>query len=621
MINKTKPLEISKIFPVNGYIIYKIPKYQRKYTWGQSEWNLLFNDIIENNDGYFLGSSICVNANDKEDLYSNIKVAEVIDGQQRITTLSILLAVLYTKILKYKTENDSGYILDEDEITDLNNIKKELAIKIDGKYIPRLQLQIQDNNQADYQALLGECGIIDFSEKKANAGNRKIYKAFRYFDRLVNNFLESTDIVNKDLKSKNPITTLFNLVNKFNNAIIVVIQVDTHQDAYMLFESLNNRGVPLTAIDLMQNLLISISDKDGKSESCYNDWIKIKNNIGEEYSVQERFFRQYYNAFREELNKPFKTGNDSKMFPLAYLATKTTLMNIYEKLIQYDYDVFLENMKEASSAYAILINNTDKKITFAEELLNLARIQGAPSYLLLLYLSIKNKDLNWNESYDSEMKKIINLLTRFFVRRNLTDTPSTRSLTALFMNIIEDIKVECNMSIYDIIKKKLVEVSASDDEFKKKLQDSLYDINKEATRYILCSLEQKYQTKEIYTNLWERDEKKNYIWTIEHIFPEGENIPKCWVDMIANGDYKKAKEYQETYVHTIGNLTISGYNSSLGQKSFEEKRERKKDNKYIGYRNGLYLNTDVVDKEVWTIDHIKARTKKLSEEAIQLFNL
>ena len=154
-------------------------------------------------------------------------------------------------------------------------------------------------------------------------------------------------------------------------------------------------------------------------------------------------------------------------------------------------------MKEASSAYAILINNTDKKITFAEELLNLARIQGAPSYLLLLYLSIKNKDLNWNESYDSEMKKIINLLTRFFVRRNLTDTPSTRSLTALFMNIIEDIKVECNMSIYDIIKKKLVQVSASDDEFKKKLQDSLYDINKEATRYILCSLEQKYQTKEI----------------------------------------------------------------------------------------------------------------------------
>jgi len=621
MINKTEPLEISKIFPVNNSIMYKIPKYQRKYTWGQNEWNLLFNDIVENNDGYFLGSSICVNANNIEDLYSNTKIAEVIDGQQRITTLSILLAVLYTKILKYKTDNDSGYILDEDEITDLNNIKKELAIKLDGKYIPRLQLQVQDNNQADYLALLGECGIIEYSQKKSNAGNRKIYKAFRYFDKLVNNFMESTDIVNKDLKSKNPITTLFNLVNKFNNAIIVVIQVDTHQDAYMLFESLNNRGVPLTAIDLMQNLLISISDKDGKSEACYNDWVKIKNNIGEEYSVQERFFRQYYNAFREELNKPFKTDNDSKMFPLAYLATKTTLMNIYEKIIQYDYDAFLENMKEASSAYAILINNTDEKITFTEELLNLARIQGAPSYLLLLYLSIKNKDLHWNENYDSEMKKIINLLTRFFVRRNLTDTPNTRSLTTLFMNIIEDIKVECNMSIYDTIKKKLVEVSASDDEFKKKLQDSLYDINKEAARYILCSLEQKFQTKEIYTNLWERDEKKNYIWTIEHIFPEGENIPKCWVDMIANGDYKKAQEYQEAYVHTIGNLTISGYNSSLGNKSFEEKKERKKDNKYIGYRNGLYLNTDIVDKEVWTIDLIKARTKKLSEEAIQLFNL
>ena len=431
--------------------------------------------------------------------------------------------------------------------------------------------------------------------------------------------MNNDEFEDNNLKSNNTVTTLFNLVNRFKNAIIVFIQVDSHQDAYMLFESLNNRGVPLTAIDLMQNLLISISDKDNKSEDCYNNWIEIKNNISDEYSIQERFFRQYYNAFREELNKPFMNDNQSKMFPLAYLATKTTLMNIYQKLIERDYEKFIEDMIQASKVYAELINNTDEKPSYANNLLDLSRIQGAPSYLLLLYLFLEKENLSWEISFEEEIKKIIDLLTLFFVRRNLTDIPNTRSLTTLFMNIIDDIKNQKNLRIYDVIRNKLIEVSASDEDFLNKLQDSIYDINKDAARYILCSLETKHQTKEIYTDLWQRDEHNNYVWTIEHIFPEGENIPKTWVDMIADGDINKANEYRDLYVHTIGNLTVSGYNSSLSNKSFGDKKNRQKDGKYVGYKNGLYLNEDVVIQDKWTIDLIKQRTEKLSNEALDLF--
>ena len=220
---------------------------------------------------------------------------------------------------------------------------------------------------------------------------------------------------------------------------------------------------------------------------------------------------------------------------------------------------------------------------------------------------------------DIEIKKIIDLLTLFFVRRNLTDIPNTRSLTTLFMNIIDNIKNQKNLRIYDVIRNKLIEVSASDEDFLNKLQDSIYDINKDAARYILCSLETKHQTKEIYTDLWQRDEHNNYVWTIEHIFPEGENIPKTWVDIIADGDINKANEYRDLYVHTIGNLTVSGYNSSLSNKSFGDKKNRQKDGKYVGYKNGLYLNEDVVIQDKWTIDLIKQRTEKLSNEALELF--
>ena len=203
MIRHVEQKSVSQVLP-DDKIIYKIPKYQRKYTWGQNEWDLLFNDVIENDEGYFLGSTICVALPGSA---FGATYLEVIDGQQRMTSLSILLSVLYTKLLKHKDE------LDIDSMTDLNNIKRQLAYKQDDKYVPRLQLQIQDNNQADYNFLLYESGIIENAEFPLYAGNRKIYKAARYFDKLIMNFLQSEDPENvyRGLKADSEIKTLLNL--------------------------------------------------------------------------------------------------------------------------------------------------------------------------------------------------------------------------------------------------------------------------------------------------------------------------------------------------------------------------------------------------------------------------
>ena len=121
--------------------------------------------------------------------------------------------------------------------------------------------------------------------------------------------------------------------------------------------------------------------------------------------------------------------------------------------------------------------------------------------------------------------------------------------------------------------------------------------------------------------MWSRDSSNKYIWTIEHIFPEGENIPQDWVDMIASGDKENAKKLRVEYVHTLGNLTVTGYNQNLSNMSFEQKRDRKsKDkSKEMGYRNGLYLNIDVVCEDTWTIDKIKARTDRMVESLLEMF--
>ncbi len=605
MINQVHPYKISQIFEIGSKTIYKIPKYQREYTWGVNEWNQLFDDIVSNEEGYFLGSYICVSTRTM-----GTPELELIDGQQRFTTISILLSAIYSRLNKNREK------LDEDEISTLINIKKELTYNVEkGIYKPKLLLQVQNSNLDDYLSLLYENEIIsDKIKKPNNAGNRRIYKAFKYFNKCIDEY------INENLhENNNEISLLLDLKDKFNEAIIVGIEVDSHKDAYMLFESLNNRGIPLSAVDLIKNTLISLSESSNKSDECYEEWKTALGYLTDEYSTQERFFRQYYNAFREELNQPFIGDNPTKKYPLAYLATRTTLLDIYEKLIKNDFNSFLENLVKEAKIYSIIINNSDEDRIYKDKLLDLERIQGAPSYILLLYILTEQKRLNIS---DEQILYLVNLLIKFFVRRNITDIPNTRNLNKIFMDIIENIKKMQGEEVCTYIKNNLREVSASDELFEQKLRGNLYDENPEATRFILCSIEALHQTKEIYTDLWSRDNSNKYIWTIEHIFPEGQNIPQSWVDMIANGDKNKANEYLQNYVHTLGNLTITGYNQNLSNMSFIDKRDRvNKEGKNIGYKNGLFLNEDVVNEDNWTIDKIEKRTKKMVNILINLYKM
>jgi hypothetical protein len=126
-------------------------------------------------------------------------------------------------------------------------------------------------------------------------------------------------------------------------------------------------------------------------------------------------------------------------------------------------------------------------------------------------------------------------------------------------------------------------------------------------------------TKETWVDLW-KFENKQFVWTIEHIFPQGDNIPAAWVTMIAAGDAKKAKEVQQTHVHKLGNLTISGFNSALGNKSFEEKRDRTdRQGRAVGYKNGLKLNADLATATAWSVAQIDARTTTLVDQVLSEF--
>ena len=613
MIKTVDQTTVAEIFSINSDKIYRIPKYQREYTWGINDWDALFNDVTDNEHGYFLGSYICVNSGSL-----NGTILEVIDGQQRFSTLMLLLTALYEKLSEHKDD------MDDDDRNDLANLRSELANKkqtfaANGKkkteYKQRLFLQKQNMNDEDFSYILYDNGIItDQKTKPLNFGNRRIAKAYRHFGKLIED--EVVEIRNEH-PNITEVGALFGIVRKFETAVLVGIEVDTNKDAYMLFESLNHRGVPLSALDLIKNTLIAQAEDASDADNSYEKWKYILNCVGQDdYSVQERFFRQYYNAFREELNEPYPKTD--KRYHLGYLATRTTLLDIYEKMIKDDYKRFLDDLSEKAERYSVIVNNSDETHEYTETLLDLSRISGAPSYILLLYLMSNQNVLNLT---DIDLNEIIKVLITFFVRRNVTDVPNTRKLTQLFMDIIAEVKLLQGNSIVQVVHDRLQAVSAPDSLFEDKLRGPVYDENPEAARFILCSIEAQHQTKEIYADLWSRDNNKKYVWTIEHIFPEGENVPAPWVQMIAGGDIALAKQHRANYVHTIGNLTITGYNQNLSNMSFEQKRDRtsKDKTKEIGYKNGLYLNKGVVNQTEWTVDKIKSRTDELVKILMDMY--
>lgn len=592
MIKSVYNYPVSTLLDIESGVVYAIPRYQREYTWNRAQWDALFEDLLDNELHYFLGSIICINQS--QDALT-VQSLELVDGQQRMTTLSLLLAAIYQS---FRVLPD----LSMEQQIELYNLKHKLVLKKKADQ-PRLIPQVQNNNQQDYFAVLDKIGVLEDVDLVPNAGNRRVMKAYRHFLWRIEQYLaHCTDSV----------AGLMTLLEKVNTATLVKIEVAGHSDAYTLFESLNNRGVPLTAIDLIKNKLLAVleSKDPGSIDKQYNSWKKVIDALGDDYAVQERFFRQYYNAFKPDLK-------DVVSVPVA---TKSNMMHVYEKLIAHDAEGFLRTMIRLSGLYAQIVGYraVPEQPKLSSLLLSLDRIQGAAAYLLLMVLMERQTEL---ELQHEHLEQVVGFLIAFFVRRNTTDLPPTRDLTRIFMDVAETILALRADDVVSHIQQRLKADSASDEQFEKSLKGPVYEDNKAVCRFVLCALEESRMTRETQVDLWAL-KGKQYVWTIEHIFPQGENIPSSWVQMIADGDASLAEQHRQTYAHCLGNLTISGYNSALGNKSFEEKKNRTdSQGRKVGYNNGLYLNQALATESSWTLEKLKARTDQLVHEVLGKYPL
>ena len=588
MIQSASQYQISDIFSIDTKVKYVIPKFQREYIWGKEQWENLFDDLMENEKGHFIGSIICIN---KGRDVLDITPLEIIDGQQRLATISLLYAAIYKKFLQEERDGD-------DFVTERINLKSRLinrSRKATNKTELKIELSHQNNNFVDYKAVLNEINLYSEISTPLNLGNRQIYKTFRYFKNRISS-----------LKYKE----LLQVLERINSALLVKIEVSTHADAFTLFESLNNRGIPLSAIDLVKNnMLAELEKKKIKSiDDAFDEWMRLIDNLPG-YSIQERFLRQYYNAFR--YRKEIKVPGIAR-------ATRSNLIKIYDKLISKNTEFIFKELIDKSEKYNQFVeSNNNKNGKFKEELVDLLHIGAAPSYAFLLYLFTEH------ERNRKLIRDSIKFLAKYFVRRNLTDIPPTRELDSIFMDLIDLCEKNKNDLTSDIVIEFLRQKNRfeNNESFKEKLMGDIYADNVAAARFILTKIEEKHQTKEIYRDFWEKDDKSRFLWTIEHVFPAGKNIPKEWIDMIAGGNGEEAKELQEKSVHKLGNLTLTAYNPNLSNFSFIKKKNRQDTKgRFIGYRNGLFLNKRISRKKTWRVEDIQDRTNHLVELALKLFS-
>jgi len=605
MISDVKNFPISTLFDLESKVVYNIPRYQREYTWSRFNWEALFDDVIESDGSYFLGSIICINQS--TDAYE-VQELELVDGQQRLTTISLLFLALYACLKDHEAD------LDDEQRVELINLKNRLMVKKTERL--RVNPQHQNSNNEDFRNLYAELGLLKKLPKPRNAGNRRIHKCFWFFKERFQKEVET---------EPKKVDALIALLSKFQTATLVKIQVATHADAYTLFESLNNRGVPLTPIDIIKNKLLAELERrtPDSVDSSFDRWQELLEYLGDDYAVQERFFRQYYNAFKFDLATTIEVP----------LATKSNIIRIYEQLIHKDPAGTLDRILDAGRYTALILGRSKDDDLIAKyaglehQFKRLERVQSAPSYLLLSHLFHGQERYQLTQAH---FASVIGQIVSFFARRSVTDLPPTYDLTRLFMSIVDQIRRSHEKEssippmVGDSIERHILSImaaeAASDALFRERLSGPIYDEKGAATRFILCALEEDTMTKETWKDLWKQDGKL-YTWTIEHIFPQGANIPQSWMQMMASGDAAKAKEIQTQHVHRLGNLTISGYNSALGNKSFLEKRDRLADGKPVGYRNGLSLNAELATAETWSVEQIEARTQKLVESAVELFRM
>jgi uncharacterized protein with ParB-like and HNH nuclease domain len=550
---------------------FQIPLFQRRYSWEKKNWNTLWDDLMsiykgEVEDGYFMGTIVTQSTPGTAD---GISPFIVIDGQQRLTTLTLLLVVLRNQ---FKTQGNNEAAAEIDEQYLINKFKK------DEDYYKILPTQ---TDKEIYKSIVSSS---DFKIESKNLDSScNIYQAFVFLNGKVQS--DKNNIDSEKLKQI--------ILNKL---LLVNITSDDKDNPYLIFESLNNKGLDLTQSDLIRNYIF-MQFPAGQREDIYqSEWLPL----------EQRFKSHNLSSLGEEL----KEFTQSFWFYLRKDGVSIAEKEIYKHMkIRFDKS----NDKYKQLRELIQFSSYYEKMRFPEKESNLELRKHFYSFLRLDFKTCHVFLLNIYDLYTennislNDFQKILSILESYFVRRFFTEN-STRVLGKLFDGLYKEVLSKDPNNIVDSLKLVLKEYTTSkifpvDEDFKVAITSAkIYKpANIDRVKFILEKLEDYVvgKTKEEVT-------VNSSGLTIEHIMPQ--TLSSEWKKGL--GD--EYNTIHDQYLHTLANLTLTADNPALSNNMFAEKKKLYEESK-------LNLNEYFDSLDTWNADTIENRANGLADMAIEVW--
>lgn len=544
-----------------------VPIFQRNYSWQKSQYEQLWFDILraskfKEKQNHFIGSIVYIDMGTPAGRPQQLLL---IDGQQRLTTISILLCAIKDYVQKFNLET---------KLINLAKIKNQFLYNSDEIDEDRYKLLLNVQDKETYIKL------IDNTIFTVNKPATNIIKCYEFFYERIEDFI----------KQHGQIDEIYAGIFKLS---LVSISLDKDSDnPQMIFESMNSTGKDLSQTDLLRNYLLMDLTPEKQTRLYKTYWKPMEELFGED--IYKNDVNKFDYFIRDFLTLKSDTGHICK------------INNVYENFKRY----YLDNNCEK---FAVLKD----LFTYAKYYAWIDLLQEKDDELKLYWQEFKKLDshvvypflLNLYDDYSCQIlikedfKKILQVVISYLWRRAICEIP-TNSLSKTFATLYQAVDKDdyVNSVIKAFVFKSSYKRFPSDYEVREKLQTKdIYHFR--LRKYLLEALENYYHKEPIDLNT------ANY--TIEHIMPQNIEHNLSWQQMLGE-DWQ---EVHSLYLHTLGNLTITGYNAEMSNKSFWEKV-----NGESGFKHShLKLNESIAQSDVWNKKAIQRRTNILTDIILKIW--
>ena len=540
---------------------YIIPVYQRKYDWKLENCRQLYSDlkkiVLEGRSSHFFGSIV----SSVVPVGSRLEY-HIIDGQQRLTTVTLLLLAMRNLIAQQKLVSQSGR-LDE-------QIAQRFLISPWAAADDQIKLRPVKGDREALARLFGDAEDFD------PASN------------LTHNYRFFCDML---LKESISIDELYAAIGKLE---IISITLDHDDNAQLIFESLNSTGLALEEGDKIRNyILMGLNPRE---QNSYYDtyWTKIEKCTGNDVSS---FVRDYL-SIKEQVTPTLNTVYHAfKVYADGIRQPITTLL---DDLLRYAR--LFEKLRTCKSGLG------EKRLD--DCLYRMSRLDIGVTRPFLMEVLRLNQD---GKLSSQDVLTVFLTTEDYLFRRNICEVP-TNALNKIFLMLNKEIlrydgttENYVEKFVYALLSKRESGRFPDDEEFSTALAaKQVYSMRGKYKAYLFERLENygTIETKDVYTHL------DNKVYTIEHIMPQ--HLTPAWTRALG----PNSAEIHSTWLHRLANLTLTGYNPNLSNKTFAEKRDAAEG----GYKaSGLKMNQRIAQKETWGLAELEERNHELVALALKIW--